>query len=487
MTAHTKRVRPDILPLVLCGGSGERLWPLSRAARPKHLVEIAGHASLLSRTLTRLQDLTGAEGSLIALCNEADRFMVAEEVRAVFADRGRILIEPERRDSGPAVAASIAAVIAAGSDPVVLISPADHLIGDLDVFKEAVGSAATLAEDGRIVTFGIVPDRPHTGYGYLHVGAPIAGHDAHNLIAFVEKPDRHRAKRMLAEGGYLWNSGMFIAKASILARAFQDYFPDGWAAARAAADALVGDLGMERLDREAFATAPKLSIDYAVMEKASGLAVVPARFSWNDIGDWSAVASLLDQDDNGNSTFGRTALVETTGSVAYADPTMLVATLGMSDVIVAATADAVLVAPRARTADLKQVVGRLRDQGETEAGAHRRVDRPWGHYEPLALNDRYQVKRITVKPGGILSLQSHQHRSEHWVVVRGTARVTIGETVTDLGENESTYIPLGVRHRLENPGDTDLELIEVQTGDYLGEDDIVRYEDIYGRAPGKPD
>lgn len=473
--------------MVLCGGSGERLWPLSRTARPKHLVNIGAHPSLLSQTLLRLHDLTGADGKVLALCNEADRFMVSEEARAVFGDHARILIEPERRDSGPAIAAGLAATLAEGRDPIVLISPADHLIGDLEAFRDNVASAARLAADGRIVTFGITPDRPHTGYGYLHIGDAIPGHDANDLVAFVEKPGLDRATEMLAEGGYLWNSGMFIARASVLAEAFEMHFPEGWAAARDAIDAIRPDLGMERLGAEAFAAAPKLSIDYAVMEKVSGLVVVPARFSWSDVGDWSAIAAMLDRDDNGNAVHGRAALVETSDSVIYSDTDTLVATLGMSDVVVATTADAVLVAPKRRTSDLKSVVAKLRDQGENEAGAHRRVDRPWGHYEPLAFGDRYQVKRITVKPGGILSLQSHKHRSEHWVVVRGTARVTLGDTVTDLGENESTYIPLGARHRLENPGEIDLELIEVQTGGYLGEDDIVRYEDVYGRAPYKAD
>jgi mannose-1-phosphate guanylyltransferase/mannose-6-phosphate isomerase len=416
------------------------------------------------------------------LCNETDRFLVADQVMARTFLPPRILLEPERRDTAAAIALAVAA--AADDDPerLLLVCPADHVINDLEQFAEAVRRALPTARAGRIVTFGIVPDRPCTGYGYLKLGEPVPGTDTRALQGFVEKPDEARAITMLEEGNYLWNAGIFLFEVRVMRRALETHAPMIWTTAQAAYKAAVRDLDFIRVDKEAYVAAPKTSIDYAVMEKADNLAVMPASFDWSDVGSWSAIASLFDTDDEGNAAHGRVVLSDTEGSFVYSDSDGVVATHGIKDLIVSVTRDAVLVCPKDRSEELKGVVAALRAEGYAEADQHRVMYRPWGSYESLVIGNRFQVKLITVKPGGTLSLQKHFHRSEHWVVVRGAAKVLVGDIEKIVSENESVYIPVGTVHRLENPGKIPLELIEVQTGSYLGEDDIIRLKDVYARV-----
>ncbi len=468
-----------ILPVILCGGGGERLWPLSRAAMPKHLLRLAGGPSLLQRTLERLEALPGPALPPLVLCNESDRFLVQEQAGAVAGD---ILVEPIRRDSAAAVALAVAAAAATHPGALLLVLAADHLITDREAFGRSVAAAVPLAEAGEIVTFGIVPDRPSSAFGYIRAGTALAGATGARVEAFVEKPDPGAAAAMLAEGGWYWNAGIFLFAADTMAAALQQHFPHGRQAAEAAWEGRWRDCGMLRFAASAFGAAPRLSIDYAVMEKVANLAVVPAAFDWADIGQWPALAALLQQDDAGNATEGRVSLSESRGSIVYSDADMLVAGIGLDGMLVAVTPDALLVSPKDRLGELKALVARLRAEGFAEADQHRAVYRPWGRYEPLAGGDRYLVKRIVIRPGGILSLQRHNHRAEHWVVVRGTARVTIGGDVRLVGENQSVYVPTGTVHRLENPGPEALEIIEVQTGALLSEDDIERLSDAYGRT-----
>ena len=472
---------PSIVPVILCGGNGERLWPLSRASHPKHLARLRGRPSLLEQTVQRLAAAFPTAAPIV-LCNETDRFLVAEQVTAHAPATPRILLEPERRDTSAAIALAVAAAGEIDPEAILLVCPADHVIADVEGFAGAVERGTAAAKAGRIVTFGVVPDCPHTGYGYLKLGEAIPGTEAQVLDRFVEKPNEARAAEMLAEGGYLWNAGIFLFRAEVMRAALEAHAAGTWAAAQAAYFAAVRDLDFIRIDRDAYAAAPKISIDYAVLEKADNLAVVPARFDWSDVGSWSALSSLFDGDPNGNAVHGRAVLADTHDSVVYSGSDALVATLGIRDLIVSVTKDAVLVCPKERANDLKAVVATIRANGHPEADHHKLVYRPWGSYECLVLGDRFQVKHIVVKPGGVLSLQRHFHRAEHWVVVRGTAKVTIGNSEELLAENQSIYVPLGSMHRLENPGKIPLELIEVQTGSYLGEDDIVRFADVYSRA-----
>ncbi|MDQ4060405.1 MAG: mannose-1-phosphate guanylyltransferase/mannose-6-phosphate isomerase [Pseudomonadota bacterium] len=472
---------PSIIPVILCGGNGEGLWPLSRASHSKHLARLRGQPSLLEQTVQRLAKACPTAAPIV-LCNETDRFLVAEQVTAHAPAAPRILLEPERRDTSAAIALAVAAAGELDPAAILLVCPADHVIADIEGFAEAVRRGVAAAQAGRIVTFGIVPDRPHAGYGYLKVGDAIPGTEAQILERFVEKPDEARAAEMLAEGGCLWNAGIFLFRAEVMRAALEAYTPGTWTAARAAYFAAVRDLDFIRIDRDAYAAAPKISIDYAVLEKADNLAIVPARFDWNDVGSWSVLASLFDGDPNGNAVHGKAVLTDTCDSFVYSGGDALVATLGVRDLIVSVTKDAVLVCPKDRADDLKEVVASIRADGHPEADHHKLVYRPWGSYESLVFGDRFQVKHIVVKPGGVLSLQRHYHRAEHWVVVRGTAKVTIGNSEELLAENQSVYVPLGSMHRLENPGKIPLELIEVQTGSYLGEDDIVRFADVYSRA-----
>lgn len=495
-------------PVILSGGSGTRLWPMSREKYPKQLLSLVGGETMLQATAMRMAHFKGevpvATGPIV-VCNEEYRFLSAEQMRSAGATGGKILLEPFGRNTAPAL--TLAALLAAsdGEDTLLLVMPADHVMRDLAAFHAAIVAAIGPAKDGAMVTFGIVPDRPETGYGYLEVAisikasieASIDGADSDRmatqpLLAFVEKPPLATAQKYLADGRHLWNSGLFMMKASVWLRAVEHLAPDMFAACRSAMAAGAMDRDFVRIGRDAFDHCPSDSIDYAVMEKLAGTpelgiagVVVPLDAGWSDVGAWDAVWVASEKDADGNSVQGDTLLEDTRGSLVIAEG-RLVACLGLDDMIVVETADAVLVARKDKTQDIKRIVARLKADSRPHADNHRKVHRPWGYYDSIDAGPRFQVKRIVVKPGASLSLQMHHHRAEHWVVVSGTARVTRGAEIIMLAENQSTYIPLGTVHRLENPGMIDLEMIEVQSGSYLGEDDIVRLEDNYGRLHALP-
>jgi mannose-1-phosphate guanylyltransferase / mannose-6-phosphate isomerase len=473
--------QPDlILPVILCGGSGTRLWPASRESMPKQFSRLVSETeSTFQATAARVAD-PGAFGRLSVLTQAEARFIVAEQLKeaGVPAD---ILLEPERRDSAAAVA--VAACHAARIDPkaVVLILAADHVIGDTAAFVAAARAAAEGARAGHIMTLGITPTGPATAYGYIQPGESLPGAPGTYAVArFVEKPDRSGAERLLAEGA-VWNSGYFLFRADVMLAELEAHAPAVLAAARDALEGAVRDLDFVRLDAAAFAQAPKTSIDYAVMERTRLAGVLPVSFAWSDVGTWDAVWSVLDQDAAGNAVRGRVELIETRGSLVHSEGEQVTAVVGLEDVVVVSTPDAVLVTSKAKAGQVKDLVGVLRAKGYPEAEAHRRMYRPWGWYQRIDIGERFQVKRIQVSPGGRLSLQKHYHRAEHWVVVRGTAEVTLNERVVLVHENEAIYLPIGSMHRLTNPGKIPLELIEVQVGSYTGEDDIIRVEDVYGR------
>jgi mannose-1-phosphate guanylyltransferase/mannose-6-phosphate isomerase len=464
-----------ILPVVLSGGSGTRLWPLSRELFPKQLLNLqGGDETLLQATLARTVGLPDLASPII-VCNEAHRFLVAEQVRSLGVTGARIVLEPCARNTAPAIAL---AALAADPDALLLVLPADHVIRKPADFQSAVRQAIPLAEEGRLVTFGVVPESPETGYGYIHCGA--AQGEAFEIAEFVEKPDRARAEAFLAAGGYLWNSGMFLFKAGRYLKELARHAPAMLKAAEAAVAAAKSDLDFLRVEAAAFSASPSDSIDYAVMEKTDSAAVVPLDAGWSDVGSWSSLHESLERDGSGNALRGDVLAEDTTGSFVFSE-SRLVATVGLRDHVVVETKDAVLVAPKERVQDVKKLVERIKREGRTEHQLHREVHRPWGSYDSIENGPRYQVKRLSVKPGASMSLQLHHHRAEHWIVVAGTARITRGDEVFMLEENQSTYIPLGVKHRIENPGKIALHIIEIQSGSYLGEDDIVRFEDVYGR------
>ena len=475
----------QILPVILSGGSGTRLWPLSREQYPKQLLPLVGDDSLLQATALRLDGLPGLLEPLL-VCNEEHRFIVAEQLR-LLGKHAALLLEPVGRNTAPAFTIAALWALRQG-DPVLVVMPADHVILDGEVFRAAVGRAAALAEAGLAVTFGITPDCPETGYGYIQQGEALPGASGGFALArFVEKPDRATAQAYLDSGDYLWNSGIFVMKASVWKDAIGACRPDILAACERALAGLQADGDFLRVAKEAFAACPADSIDYAVMEKltagTAGLpqaAVLPLSAGWSDVGAWDSLWQVLAKDGAGNACRGDVMLHETTDTLAFSG-SRLVACVGVRDLVVVETPDAVLVAHKDRTQEVKQIAERLKRETRSEAQTHRKVDRPWGSYDGVDAGDRFQVKRIVVKPGASLSLQMHHHRAEHWIVVRGTARVTRGEETLLVSENESTFIPLGMKHRLENPGKLPLEMIEVQSGAYLGEDDIVRFEDHYGR------
>lgn len=478
----TSTLRSKIHPVILSGGSGTRLWPMSREHYPKQLLPLCSERSMLQDTALRVRDPDRFAAPLL-ICNQEHRFIIAEQVRQSGLSPQGIVLEPVARNT--AAAAAVAALMLAEADPdtLMLMLPADHLIRDQDAFLAAVDAAAAVASSGRLVTFGIVPHAPETGYGYIRRGKAIDGYDGTFAVAaFVEKPTRARAEEFLGSGTYLWNSGMFLFPAALFLAELEKFEPAVLAAARAALAGGNRDLDFFRLDQEAFTTSPSTSIDYAVMERTAQAAVVAADMGWTDVGAWSALWDVGAKDTDGNVLLGDVLLHDTRNSYVRSDCDAVVALVGLDDTIVVATDDAILVASRDRVQDVKVLVEQLKRDGRTEPLTHRRVHRPWGFYQSIHSGDRFQVKRLTVSPGARLSLQKHYHRAEHWVVVNGTALVTRGDEEILLRENESVYIPLGTVHRLENPGKVPLNLIEVQSGSYLAEDDIVRIDDTYGRS-----
>ena len=465
----------QLQPVLLSGGSGTRLWPLSREAYPKQFLPLAGDDTMVQATWRRVEAL--ADLAPIVVANEEHRFLVAEQLRQVGAPVPAILLEPVGRNTAPAIAAAALQAMAGGADPLLLVLPSDHVVRDVAGFQRAVREASSAAEAGALVTFGIVPDAPETGFGYIQAEA---GDGLRQVLRFVEKPDAATARSYLDAGGYYWNSGMFLFRASRYLEELARFRPDIVDAVRAAHAAARHDGDFVRLDKDAFSACPSDSIDYAVMEKTADAMVLPVDIGWNDVGSWSALWDVAERDADGNAHHGDVIAVDSRNSYAYAQ--LLVALVGVDDIVVVETDDAVLVARKDKVQEVKQVVARLKQEQRSQAVLHREVHRPWGSYDSVDNGGRHQVKRIKVKPGAALSLQMHHHRAEHWIVVSGTAKVTRGDETLLLSENESTYIPLGVKHRLENPGKVPLELIEVQSGSYLGEDDIVRFEDVYGRS-----
>lgn len=467
-----------VVPVIMAGGSGTRLWPLSRELFPKQFLALTGGESMLQATLNRLAGLPVV--APLVICNESHRFLVAEQLRQLGALSQNILLESAARNTAPAVALAALHAMRGGKDPLLLVLAADHVISDNAAFQAAVHSALPLAQSGRLVTFGIVPTAPETGYGYVRRGQSL-GSAGFSVAAFVEKPARELAEQYVASGEYFWNSGMFCFRASRYLDELGKYRPDILAACQAAFSMPQPDLDFLRVDASLFMACPAESIDYAVMEKTDAAAVVPMDAGWSDVGAFSALWDILPKDINGNMHRGDVLAHDSHNNLVMAENS-LVATVGMHDIVVVQTKDAVLVAPRSRVQEVKQIVEQLKASGRTEHQSHRQVYRPWGHYDSVDAGARYQVKRITVSPGAKLSVQMHHHRAEHWIVVSGTARVSLDEVDHVLTENQSIYLPLGAVHALENPGKIPLELIEVQVGSYLGEDDIVRFEDRYGRV-----
>ncbi len=473
---------PQIHPVILSGGSGTRLWPMSREHYPKQLLSLCSNQSMLQDTADRVRDSKHFAAPLL-ICNQEHRFIIAEQIRQIGLTPQAIVLEPVARNTAAAAAVAALTLMETDPDALLLLLPADHLIRDQNAFLTAVDAAATVATTGRLVTFGIVPHAPETGYGYIRRGALIAGHGgSYDVAAFVEKPSRDVAEEFLASGEYLWNSGMFLFPVGLFLAELERFEPTVLAAAKASLAAGERDLDFFRLDKETFATSPGTSIDYAVMERTEVAAVVAADMGWTDVGAWSALWEVGQRDANGNVRHGDVLMHDTRNSYVRSECDTLITLVGLDDTVVVATDDAILVAARDRVQDVKVLVEQLKRDGRTEPLTHRKVHRPWGFYQSVHKGDRFQVKRLTVAPGARLSLQKHYHRAEHWVVVNGTALVTRGEEQILLRENESVYIPLGTIHRLENPGKVPLNLIEVQSGSYLGEDDIVRIDDTYGRA-----
>lgn len=470
----------SIYPVILTGGAGSRLWPMSREFFPKPLMPIVGDESLLQATARRLTGFDGSKAPVF-VCNEEHRFLVAEQVHAIDIDPSAIILEPEGRNTAPAL--TIAALFLAETDPdaIMVVMPADHVIPELNAFHQALEQGIALASQDYLVTFGIVPTLPETGYGYIQRGDQLDNDSRYQVKRFVEKPSLDKAQEYLESGDYYWNSGIFVMKATTWLKDIERYEPEIKTACKQAIDTGKKDMDFCRVGKDAFVNCPENSIDYAVMERTDHAAVVPLTSGWSDVGAWSAIWDISECDDCGNVTQGDVMAQDVKNSLIWSND-RFVAAIGLDDVIIVDTPDALLVAPKQRSQDVKNIVAELKKLDRDEFRFHSRVFRPWGDYEGIDKGERYQVKRITVKPGASLSLQMHHHRAEHWIIVKGTARVTRGEEVFVLTENQSTYIPLGVTHRLENPGTIPLEIIEVQSGSYLGEDDIVRFEDVYDRV-----
>nr|WP_217355643.1 mannose-1-phosphate guanylyltransferase/mannose-6-phosphate isomerase [Ruegeria sp. HKCCA4008] len=471
----------SITPVLLCGGSGTRLWPLSRKSYPKQFAAITGEETLFQASARRLS----GEGYGVPLVVTASdfRFIVTEQLLAAGIDPGAILIEPEGRNTAPAVLAAALHVAASDPEALLLVAPSDHVVPDADAFRAAVAAGVPAAQAGQLVTFGIMPDRPETGYGYLKLAGAPDGTAPVKLDSFVEKPDVDTATAMLADGKHLWNGGIFLFRANDVIAAFETHAPALMAPVKAACEAATTDLGFLRLDPEAWGQVEDISIDYAVMEKAGNLSVVPFSAGWSDLGDWDSVWREAGPDENGVVAAGSVTAIDCSDTLLRSEAGNLeVVGIGLKDVITVAMPDAVLVADKSRAQDVKKAVEALKAKGANQATIFPKDFRPWGWYESLVIGGRFQVKRIHVHPGAALSLQSHHHRSEHWIVVEGTAKVTVDGDVKLVTENQSVYIPLGAVHRMENPGKVPMVLIEVQTGSYLGEDDIIRYEDVYSRV-----
>jgi mannose-1-phosphate guanylyltransferase len=466
-----------IVPIIMAGGFGTRLWPISRHHYPKQFHNLVGERTMLQDTVLRLEKLGTALPLLI--CNDEHRFLASEQLRQIGVEETPILLEPVARNTAPAIALAALYATLNGADPTLLVLASDHFIADTDAFTETVSQSIGMADEGKLVTFGIMPKGPETGYGYIRRG-PRQG-AGFIVDRFEEKPDVETALRYVSSGEYYWNSGMFLFKASRYLDELEKYEPTIAKACRDAMATTQPDLQFIRVEERTFAACPSKSVDYAVMEKTEDAVVVPLQAGWSDIGSWSALQDVQDIDEDGNTFHGDVVAVSAKGTLARAD-SRLVALLGVEDLVVVETKDAILVAHKSRVQDVREIVQQLKDTDRQQYLSHREVYRPWGHYDSVDFGNRHQVKRITVKPGAKLSVQMHHHRAEHWVVVRGTARVQKGDETIILTENQSIYIPLGEIHALENPGKIPLELIEVQSGSYLGEDDIIRFEDRYGRG-----
>lgn len=476
------QVMPDIFPVLLCGGSGTRLWPVSRKSFPKQFVPLAGHETLFQSAAERMRGAAGIASPLV-ITNSDFRFIVAEQLAVAGIKPGAILIEPSAKNTGPAILAAALHLAADDPEALLLVMPTDHSIPDVAAFQAAVAVGVPRARAGQIVTFGVRPDRPETGYGWIEVAGAVVEGEAQKVARFVEKPALERAEAMLAEGRYLWNAGIFLASASVLIAAFGAHAADLVAPVRDAVEGARKDLEFLRLAEGPWAAAREISVDFAVMEKAANIEVVPFGAAWSDLGDWNAVWR-----ENGSGTVrhGAVTAIDCEGTLLRSEVEgQHIVGIGLKDLVVVAMPDAVLVADRSRAQDVKLAVAEMKAKAVRQAEVFPRDHRPWGWFETLALADRFQVKRIVVKPGAALSLQSHIHRAEHWIVVSGTAQVTVGDEVKLLSENQSVYVPLGAIHRLANPGKVPVVMIEVQTGAYLGEDDIIRYEDIYARGDEK--
>ena len=486
----TTQTQPSLTPVILCGGSGTRLWPLSREKHPKQLMSLVDENTLLQATALRLEQLAldiPVSKKPIVVCNHEYRFIIAEQLQQVGVLPAQIILEPFGKNTAPALTLAALAACEKNQDSVLLVMASDHTMSQAPAFHRAIAAGLPAALNGHIVTFGVLPTSPATGYGYIHTDADSEYTGVNHINAFVEKPDSTTAQHYLESGEYLWNSGIFMVKASAWLSALAVLAPDILKACEASTEQAATDLDFVRVDANCFTACPSDSIDYAVMEHLNDGAalnmsgyVVPMEADWSDVGSWDAVWQALPKDDDGNASQGEVLFEATNDSLVYAG-SRLVACVGLNDVVVVDTADALLVTSKSHAHDLKNMVAMVKQKQSHLTENHRKVFRPWGSYDSIDADERFQVKHITVKPGASLSLQMHHHRAEHWIVVRGTGRVTRGDDVFLLGENESTYIPLGVTHRLENPGKTMLELIEVQSGSYLGEDDIVRFDDVYDR------
>ena len=468
-----------IIPVILSGGSGTRLWPLSRALKPKQLLPLVNESTMIQDTITRLTGIKNLSAPVI-VCNEEHRFMIAEQMREIGIRPSAIILEPVGRNTAPAVAVSAEFAAGLDNDAVLLVLPADHVIQNTQAFHAAIATGYEAAKQNKLVTFGIVPNVPETGYGYIKTGKQTQIPNVFSVERFVEKPDKPTAEKYIAEGGYYWNSGMFMFKASCFIAELGQYNKVMLDASHNALATAKKDMDFIRLDKQTFQQCPNDSIDYAVMEKTNDAVIIPVNIGWNDIGSWPALCDVSTSDAQGNVMHGDVYAIDTHNSYIRSE-SRLVTAVGVNDYVIVETADAILVAHKDAAQNVKDIVDHLKKINRSEATIHKKATRPWGSYECIDVDERFQVKRITVNPNAQLSLQLHHHRAEHWIVVKGTARVTCDEKVFLLAENESTFIPLGSKHRLENAGKIPLELIEVQTGSYLGEDDIVRFEDVYGR------